>query len=96
MRPGPCWDGLTALQKHIIARLQRARAAHANGFETIPMFAIALLAARQAKVPVETLNSTATAFVISRFVYVLLCALRFGTQLIVQLPVLDGSGHRGH
>ncbi|KZP18664.1 hypothetical protein FIBSPDRAFT_863457 [Athelia psychrophila] len=50
-------------------QILRAKAAEANGFENLPVFVGAVLAANFVGVPVETLNTLSAAYVASRVLY---------------------------
>lgn len=57
------------VNKAVIQRLQQIRAAHANGLETFPLFAIAVLVGNYARLPVAQLNSVSSQIVVSRIVF---------------------------
>ncbi|KAK5664300.1 hypothetical protein OQA88_518 [Cercophora sp. LCS_1] len=57
------------LGKTVARRISRAKAAAANGFETIGLYAAAVVAANAAKVDVGLLNKLTLAYVVSRAVY---------------------------
>ncbi|KZP01986.1 hypothetical protein FIBSPDRAFT_653964, partial [Athelia psychrophila] len=50
-------------------QILRAKAAEANGFENLPVFVGAVLAANFSGVPVETLNTLSAAYLASRVIY---------------------------
>jgi uncharacterized MAPEG superfamily protein len=52
-----------------LRRIQRARAATANGFETLGLYAAAVVAGNAAGLPVQRLNALALAYLVSRVVY---------------------------
>ncbi|KAG7290677.1 hypothetical protein NEMBOFW57_000680 [Staphylotrichum longicolle] len=59
----------TTLNKATLRRISRAKAAAANGFETIGLYAAAVVAANAARVPAGRLNKLTLAYVLSRVVY---------------------------
>ncbi|OIW33532.1 hypothetical protein CONLIGDRAFT_181326 [Coniochaeta ligniaria NRRL 30616] len=58
-----------SINKVTKSRILRARAAHANGNETIGLYAAAVVAANVAGVEAETVNYLALGYVASRIVY---------------------------
>lgn len=68
---GSAWSA--TLQKsvptEVLARYERAEAAHRNGLENLPFFGLAVLCAEWAGVPETTVGVSAWAFVASRLVY---------------------------
>ncbi|KAJ3496962.1 hypothetical protein NLG97_g2269 [Lecanicillium saksenae] len=61
-----------ALSKEAKQRVIRAKAASSNGFETIGLYAAAVVAANHAGVDISSLNRLTVGYTISRFVYVIL------------------------
>ncbi|KAI1427514.1 hypothetical protein F5Y12DRAFT_736995 [Xylaria sp. FL1777] len=57
------------LDKETIARMQRAEAATANGFEGLPVFAAAVVAGNTARLSNTALNSLTIGYIASRIVY---------------------------
>jgi len=50
-------------------RFLRAEGANSNGFENLPLWAIAVLAGNMARLPNHTLNSHATVYLVTRAIY---------------------------
>eukprot|EP00441_Pelagodinium_beii_P022553 CAMPEP_0197657008 /NCGR_PEP_ID=MMETSP1338-20131121/44369_1 /TAXON_ID=43686 ORGANISM="Pelagodinium beii, Strain RCC1491" /NCGR_SAMPLE_ID=MMETSP1338 /ASSEMBLY_ACC=CAM_ASM_000754 /LENGTH=144 /DNA_ID=CAMNT_0043233287 /DNA_START=125 /DNA_END=559 /DNA_ORIENTATION=+ len=59
----------------------RLRAAEANMYEGLAIFAPAVLAAMQAGVPKETVSSLATAWLLYRFVFIVIYAVQFNDAM---------------
>ncbi|KXX75543.1 hypothetical protein MMYC01_207629 [Madurella mycetomatis] len=59
----------TTMDKITLRRLSRAKAATANGFETLGLYAAAVVAANAAGVPTPRLNALTLAYLTSRAVY---------------------------
>ncbi|KAL2201177.1 hypothetical protein P885DRAFT_73526 [Corynascus similis CBS 632.67] len=59
----------TSLDKVRHQRFLRARAATANGFETISLYAAAVVAGNVARLPAARLNKLTLAYLVSRIVY---------------------------
>ncbi|KAI0392470.1 hypothetical protein F5Y17DRAFT_357138 [Xylariaceae sp. FL0594] len=57
------------LDKEDVARILRAEAASANGFEGLPLFAAAIVAGNSAGLSAQTLNALSITYVLSRVVY---------------------------
>ncbi|KAI0205670.1 hypothetical protein F4808DRAFT_409839 [Astrocystis sublimbata] len=57
------------LDKETVAKILRAEAASANGFEGLPIFAAAIVAGNSSGLSNTALNSLSIAYVLSRFVY---------------------------
>ncbi|OJD36255.1 membrane-associated eicosanoid glutathione metabolism protein [Diplodia corticola] len=53
----------------VLARFERAEAAHRNGFENLPLFGLAVLSAEWAAVPEATVAVTAWTYVALRVAY---------------------------
>ena len=53
-----------------LALFERAKAAHQNGLENLPLFASAVIIANIAKVDTETLNAVCAMFLVLRAVYI--------------------------
>ncbi|KAK6540208.1 hypothetical protein TWF694_009025 [Orbilia ellipsospora] len=64
------WDKLKAkLPNDVYAKAQRSHAAASNGLEALGYWGLAVLAANQASVPVDTINKHALVFLALRVVY---------------------------
>ncbi|KAK4189549.1 hypothetical protein QBC35DRAFT_430438 [Podospora australis] len=59
----------TSLDKATVNKISRAKAASANGFETISLYAASIVAANAAKMPITKLNKLAVGYCVSRAVY---------------------------
>ncbi|KAK0711307.1 hypothetical protein B0H67DRAFT_584941 [Lasiosphaeris hirsuta] len=59
----------TSLDKAVVRRISRAKAASANGFETLSLYAAAVIAANAAKVETEAVNKLALLYLVSRAAY---------------------------
>lgn len=77
--------------KNHVVKLQifRAKAAEANGFENLPVFAGAVLAANVAGVPVETLNALSAAYLASRVIYNIIYVV--SSVVITSILMLDAD-----
>ena len=62
-------DKTDAKTRAIRLQILRGKAAEANGFENLSVFAGAILAANFAGVPVGTLNTLSVAYLVSRVLY---------------------------
>ena len=60
------------MTKQQFGRYQRAESAQQNGFENLPLFAAAVIAANYAKLPTETINNSVAFYLGSRVIYNLL------------------------
>ncbi|KKY21747.1 putative membrane-associated eicosanoid glutathione metabolism protein [Diplodia seriata] len=58
-----------AVPADVLARFERAEAAHRNGLENLPLFGLAVLSAEWAAVPEGTVAATAWAYIAMRIVY---------------------------
>ncbi|KAK4236814.1 hypothetical protein C8A03DRAFT_45220 [Achaetomium macrosporum] len=58
-----------SLDKVTLRRISRARAATANGFETLGLYAAAVVAGNAARLPAEQMNRLTLAYIVSRAVY---------------------------
>ncbi|KAL2181539.1 uncharacterized protein P884DRAFT_326227 [Thermothelomyces heterothallicus CBS 202.75] len=59
----------TSLDKVTLQRISRARAATANGFETLGLYAAAVVAGNAAGLPTERMNKLTLAYLASRAAY---------------------------
>ncbi|KAK3357306.1 hypothetical protein B0T25DRAFT_538820 [Lasiosphaeria hispida] len=59
----------TSLGKAVLRRISRAKAASANGFETLGLYAAGVVAANVAQVETEAVNKLALTYLVSRAVY---------------------------
>ncbi|KAK4458044.1 hypothetical protein QBC42DRAFT_277677 [Cladorrhinum samala] len=59
----------TTLDKSVLNRINRAKAASANGFETLGLYAAAVVAANSAKIDLVKLNKLTIGYIISRAAY---------------------------
>ena len=57
-----------------LAMLKRRAAAHYNGLENLAFFVAAVVAVNQAKMPVAAINQFVVRYVVSRFIYTVICA----------------------
>ncbi|CDZ97457.1 Membrane-associated, eicosanoid/glutathione metabolism (MAPEG) protein [Phaffia rhodozyma] len=62
-------ENLTKDEKFVL----RAKAAHQDGIDNIPILALALLTGNYAKLPTSTLNRLAATYLISRVFYYIAC-----------------------
>ncbi|KAK4146173.1 uncharacterized protein C8A04DRAFT_25989 [Dichotomopilus funicola] len=60
----------TTIDKQIVRRISRAKAASTNGFETLGLYAAAVVAANVARVPNARLNKLTVLYLLSRALYV--------------------------
>ncbi|KAK3905586.1 hypothetical protein C8A05DRAFT_30588 [Staphylotrichum tortipilum] len=60
----------TTLDKMNLRRISRAKAASANGFETIGLYAAAVVAGNVAGVATERINKLTAAYIASRILYI--------------------------
>lgn len=57
-----------------LAMLKRRSAAHYNGLENLALFVAAVVLCNQAKLPVAQINQFVVRYVVSRFIYTVICA----------------------
>jgi uncharacterized MAPEG superfamily protein len=62
----------TTVPAGILTKFERAKAAHANGFENMPLFFAAITLGNFAKLPIPTLNLFSGAYLASRVLYTVL------------------------
>ncbi|KAL1639237.1 hypothetical protein SLS58_008079 [Diplodia intermedia] len=68
---GSAWSATLkqSVPADVLARFERAEAAHRNGLENLPLFGLAVLSAEWAAVPESTVAATAWAYIALRIVY---------------------------
>ncbi|KAJ3017171.1 hypothetical protein HKX48_003685 [Thoreauomyces humboldtii] len=73
-------------------RAKRAEAAHANGMETFPVYAAALILGNLAHLPVDTLNTYAAIFLGTRFLYNFVYVMNTTRPVAALRSLLWGAG----
>ena len=79
--------------KKIFRRISRAKAATANGFETLGLYAAGVVAGNAAGVPTQRMNTLALTYVASRVLYnYVYVVLQDNSRLAVLRPLVWGVG----
>ncbi|KAK4044740.1 hypothetical protein C8A01DRAFT_42642 [Parachaetomium inaequale] len=83
----------TSFDKQTLHRISRAKAASANGFETLGLYAAAVVAGNAAGVAAERLNQLTLAYLLSRAVYVYTyVVLQDNARMAGLRPLVWGAG----